>query len=308
MVARMIRRIAGRKMLLVSGLQVVCLAGLIAYLVHAFGVAPFAAGIQAVNVWTVLAALSCGFVATWAQGARWRIICRGYGIELSTGQALRQCYGATLLNSVLPSGMAGDAHRTVQHRAEHKSSWSSSIGSVAGERLAGTVIVILAAAIALATQDWRLSIATLAVAVVVFAGAWPSIRRIALPASTAVWSLSLLQWGCFVLMFWAAASMTSPGIPFAHVAGLGAICLASIFIPLGVGGWGPREGATALAFMAYGYSGAEGVAAATGYGILALISVLPGLPILLASTSLAAQLRAAFRREAKDDVAGTKPI
>ncbi len=287
---------ARRKVLLLSAVQVACFAGLISYLAHTFGLAAFAAGLGAVNAWTVLLALGCGFTGTLAQAARWRIVCRGYGMELSVGQALRQCYSASLLNSVLPSGVAGDVFRAVRHRSAKQSSWSSAVGSVAGERLAGTVVVVLAAAVALLRIDWRLSLATTAVAGAVFAAAWPSLRRLLLRASMSVWVLSILAWLSFATMFCAAALLTTPDLALFHLAGLAAICLASMFIPLGVGGWGPREGATALAFLAYGYSGAGGVAAATGYGLLALVSVLPGADTLVAVSPLAMRVRTAGLR------------
>lgn len=274
-------------MLLIGVIQTVCAAALVSYLVHTFGVAPFAAALAALNVWTVLLALACGLTGTLAQALRWRIICGGYGVQLSIGQALNQCYSASLLNSILPSGVGGDVFRAVRHRSIHRSSWSSSVGSVAGERLAGTVVVILAAAAALMAIDPRLGLATLAIAAVVLAAASPSLRRLALRESMAVWGLSVLSWAAFATMFCAAASSTSPALSLAELTGLAAICLASMFIPLGVGGWGPREGATALAFLAYGYTGADGVAAATGYGLLALVSVLPGVATLAASTPLA---------------------
>lgn len=287
---------ARRKIVLISAIQVVCFACLVSYLAHTFGVASFAAGLSAVNVWTVLLALGCGLTGTLAQAARWRIVCRGYGMELSMGQALRQCYSASLLNSVLPSGVAGDVFRAVRHRAAKGSSWSSAVGSVAGERLAGTVVVILAAAAALLTIDWRLGLATTAVAGVVFAAAWPSLRRLPFRASMSIWVLSALGWLSFATMFCAAALLTTPTLALIHVPGLAAICLASMFIPLGVGGWGPREGATALVFLAFGYSGAGGVAAATGYGLLALVSVLPGAVTLLAVSPISARMRAAVLR------------
>ena len=47
-------------------------------------------------------------------------------------------------------------------------------------------------------------------------------------------------------------------------------------VPLSLGGWGPREGAGALAAIAVGMPAAVGVGVAAGYGLLAMVSVLPG--------------------------------
>ncbi len=52
-------------------------------------------------------------------------------------------------------------------------------------------------------------------------------------------------------------------------------------IPLTVAGWGAREAGAALCFAAVGLASADGVAAAVGYGLLSLVSALPGLVPLL---------------------------
>jgi uncharacterized membrane protein YbhN (UPF0104 family) len=53
-------------------------------------------------------------------------------------------------------------------------------------------------------------------------------------------------------------------------------------IPLSFGGWGPREAAAAFAFGAAGLGAAAGIAAATAYGVLALIAVTPGALVVAA--------------------------
>jgi hypothetical protein len=50
-----------------------------------------------------------------------------------------------------------------------------------------------------------------------------------------------------------------------------------------VGGWGPREGATAWAFGAAGLGASLGVATAVVYGVMALVASLPGAVVLVAA-------------------------
>lgn len=282
--------------LVISGLQVAGFACVAGFLVHRFGVAPFAAAGEAINGWGLVTALLCGLTATWAQAERWRLICRGYGTVPDTGEALIQCYTASFLNSVLPGGVAGDAVRATRHRRAHQTSWTGSIGSVVGERLSGTVIVFLAAAMALSAVDAVLAAGALGIAAAVAFAAWPSWRRLGFQDVIAVVALSWIGWAALALMFWTAASFTAPAVAPAHASALAAICLASMFIPLGVGGWGPREGATALAFTAFGYPASAGISAATGYGLLALVSVLPGAVLLLVSSSMFSRLRTSLCR------------
>lgn len=282
--------------LLIAGLQVAGFISVIGFLVHKFGVAPFAAAGQAINGWAVVAALLCGLTATWAQAERWRLVCRGYGVVPTTREALFQCYTASFLNSVLPGGVAGDAARAVRHKTAHHASWTGSIGSVAGERLAGTVIVFLAAAIALSAVDRVPAALAFVLAAAAAAGAWPSLRKLPGNDVVAIAVLSWIGWAALAFMFWTAASLTAPALPLGHATALAAICLASMFIPLGVGGWGPREAATAVAFTAFGYPAGAGISAATGYGLLALVSVAPGAALLFFSTPAVLRLRSKICR------------
>jgi hypothetical protein len=52
-------------------------------------------------------------------------------------------------------------------------------------------------------------------------------------------------------------------------------------LPANIGGFGPREGVAAWAFGAAGLTAAQGVAAATVYGVLVLVSSLPGVAVLV---------------------------
>ncbi|MBG6189911.1 uncharacterized membrane protein YbhN (UPF0104 family) [Arthrobacter sp. CAN_A212] len=262
-------------------LQAVCATALIYLLVRVFGTGPFAAGLEALTFPSITAALMLGLLGTAAQAQRWRLVSGGFRMQLPAGGALAQCYEASFLNAVLPGGLAGDAIRTARQRSAYQSSWLSSIGSVLGERLAGTVIVLLTAAAALLAVDWRVSAAVAAGTMLVLLAARPSLRRLPHRTVAAVWALSVLGWGSYAALFAVSAALTAPELDPADVVGLAAICLAGMSIPLSLGGWGPREGVTAVAFMMFGYAGASGIEVSVGYGLLALVSVLPGAALLL---------------------------
>ncbi len=55
----------------------------------------------------------------------------------------------------------------------------------------------------------------------------------------------------------------------------------AMVIPLGIGGWGLREGAAAWAFGAAGLGAATGVTVTTLYAVLMLAAVAPGAGLLL---------------------------
>jgi len=62
---------------------------------------------------------------------------------------------------------------------------------------------------------------------------------------------------------------------------LALLVLVAMALPVGLGGWGPREGAAAWAFAAAGLDVGQGVAAAVVFGVMSLVATLPGLALLL---------------------------
>jgi uncharacterized membrane protein YbhN (UPF0104 family) len=59
------------------------------------------------------------------------------------------------------------------------------------------------------------------------------------------------------------------------------VALLAMGLPVNVGGWGPREGVTALMFAAAGLGAAQGLTAAVAYGLLGLVASLPGALMLV---------------------------
>ncbi|MFC7567728.1 hypothetical protein ACFQU9_31730 [Actinomadura namibiensis] len=63
---------------------------------------------------------------------------------------------------------------------------------------------------------------------------------------------------------------------------LAVLALLVMALPVNVGGWGPREAASAAAFGTAGLGAAQGLTVAVVYGVLALVASLPGLAVLVA--------------------------
>jgi hypothetical protein len=63
---------------------------------------------------------------------------------------------------------------------------------------------------------------------------------------------------------------------------LALLAMAVMVVP-SVGGWGPREGATAWAFGAAGLGAGRGVTTGVVYGVMVLVACLPGAAVLVIS-------------------------
>jgi hypothetical protein len=83
-------------------------------------------------------------------------------------------------------------------------------------------------------------------------------------------------------IFGIAAETTGTAASPARLLPLALLLLSAMAIPLTVGGWGPREGVAAWAFGAAGLGAAQGIAAATAYGVMTLAATLPGALVLAA--------------------------
>jgi hypothetical protein len=64
-----------------------------------------------------------------------------------------------------------------------------------------------------------------------------------------------------------------------------ALLVMAVMVLPSVGGWGPREGATAWVFGAAGLGVQRGVATAVVYGVMVFVASLPGLAVLVVSRS-----------------------
>lgn len=257
---------------------------------------------------TVVAALALGALTTVAGAARWCVVARGVGLTLSLRDATADAYRATLLNSLLPAGVLGDVHRAVRH---HRPGDARGARAVVIERVAGQVVVVaVGVAVLLASPALLHSLVgpglgvlagVVAVAVAV-ASVWIATARRAARVRVALLAAlgdvreglgrvrtaplvllcSLVALAGLLALFVLAARVAGVTAPLGHLLPLVTVALLAMSVPLTVGGWGPREAAAAVAFAAVGLDPGQGLATSVVYGVLALISCLPGAVVLLA--------------------------
>ena len=88
--------------------------------------------------------------------------------------------------------------------------------------------------------------------------------------------LSVVAAGGHLLVFVVAARTAGVTAPMHELVPLGLLVLLGSAVPLGVAGWGPREGVAAWAFAAAGLGGATGLSVAVVYGVMSMVATLPG--------------------------------
>ncbi len=268
---------------------------LVVVLVSRLGAGPVLEGLRAIDASTVLAALAIGLVTTGASAWRWCLVARRLGMPMSLPAATADCYQAVFLNSMLPAGILGDVHRAVNH-GRQAGDVGRGVRAVVLERLVGQLVLMAVAVGVLLFRPALLDVvapgggrwiaaAALAV-IVVAAGVFRArLRPVVADARAAlhpcVIGLSLLALAGYLATFVIAARAAGSTAPVAELLPLLVLALLAMSLPLNVGGWGPREAATAVAFGAVGLGAAQGLATSVVYGVLCLVACLPGGAILL---------------------------
>ncbi|HVE99287.1 MAG TPA: lysylphosphatidylglycerol synthase transmembrane domain-containing protein [Mycobacteriales bacterium] len=295
-------------------LRVLVGVGILVALVARLGTGAVVDGLRAIGPGSVLAALGIGLLTTVFSAWRWCLVARGLGLRLPLTAAVADCYRALFLNSVLPAGVLGDVHRAVSH-GRQAGDVGRGVCAVVIERFAGLVVLIVVGVGVLLAQPTLLAAAVddlipgrgatvgmLAVLAAVIAlgaaalrGARASTIRYAMRtglADTRTGVLSLGTWPGVVLLSVAAlAGYLALFVVAARAAGSQAtlgellpllvLALFAMGLPLNIGGWGPREAVTAVAFGAVGFGATQGLTVAVVYGLLSLIGCLPGVGVLL---------------------------
>jgi uncharacterized membrane protein YbhN (UPF0104 family) len=273
-------------------LRIVVGLGIVAALVLRLGARTFLDGLHVINTGAVFAALAIGLATTVLSAARWRMVARGVDLELPLGSAVASYYRAVFLNSVLPAGVLGDVHRAVDH-GRQEGDVGRSVRAVVLERVAGQVVLVAAGVVALLFGPVVASVRDMVVIVLAIAAGLLLVlvvfarRRLrqALAGLRAVWpgvlALSVAALAGHVTLFVVAARAAGSTASVGALVPLVVLSLLAMSVPLNVGGWGPREGVAALVFGAAGVGAAVGLTAAVAYGVLALVSTLPGAGVLL---------------------------
>ena len=249
--------------------------------------------------------------------ARWRLVARRLRLPLGWAAACAEYYLCLLLNQLLPGGVSGDAIRAVRHARRLPAlpdggGAGRALRAVVLERFAGQVaffaiaglglafwpllmpggyapwiagmaaalgasILLVLAALALATRigprRWRHGVAALVPegrAALLSDGAW-----------RAQLALNLAVAACLIAAFALAAEAVGPTLPASAWITVVPLTLLALVLPISVGGWGLRESAAALLWPTVGQAPEAGVAAGLLYGLVMLVTGLPGVAAVL---------------------------
>lgn len=249
--------------------------------------------------------------------ARWRLVARRLRLPLGWAAACGEYYLCLLLNQLLPGGVSGDAIRALRHARRLPAlpdggGAGRALRAVVLERFAGQVaffaiaglglalwpmlmpggyapwiagtaaalgasILAVLAALALGSRigprRWRQGVAALIPegrAALLGAGAW----RVQLPLNLAVAA-------CLIAAFALAADAVGPALPATAWVTVVPLTLLALVLPISVGGWGLRESAAALLWPTVGLAPEAGVAAGLLYGLVMLLTGLPGVAAML---------------------------
>ncbi|MGY1770943.1 lysylphosphatidylglycerol synthase domain-containing protein [Blastococcus sp. SYSU D00813] len=281
---------------------------LLAVVVAWVGPGAFLAGLRGLGPGTLLAALAVGAVTTVCSAWRWRVVAGALGVGLPLPAATAAYYRSQFLNSTLPGGVVGDVHRGLRHGLD-AGDLGTAVRAVVWERVAGqvvqaavTVVVLLALPSPVRAAVPGVVLVAAGALVVLLVLGRGVVRRgparlgralraaaaegrdvlVRPPALRPVVVASVLALAGHVTLFAVAARAAGVATPLPRLLPLALVVLLAAAVPLSVAGWGPREGAAAAVFAAAGPGAAAGAATATAFGVLALVSVLPGALVLLA--------------------------
>ncbi|HEX4716999.1 MAG TPA: lysylphosphatidylglycerol synthase transmembrane domain-containing protein, partial [Thermoleophilaceae bacterium] len=279
-----------------TGGRVVASGVTLALVVWRLGAGPFLDGLRTVDARALAAGAALVAATTVCSAWRWTIVARGLGVELSLRSAVAAYYRALFLNVTLPGGVVGDVHRGISHGRD-VNDVSRGLRAVAWERFAGqvvqvalTVIVLLAlpsparsvmplVAIGLVTALACIALVARArrgAAGIAYARflstATSDVRRALLErrACPRIALASAVAVCGHALAFLVAARTAGVTAPPSRVLPLALLVILVMVVP-SVGGWGPREGATAWAFGAAGLGAGRGVTTAVVYGVMVLV-------------------------------------
>jgi uncharacterized membrane protein YbhN (UPF0104 family) len=282
-------------------------AAILAVVVLRLGTGPFLDGIRRIDAWSLAVTTGIAAVTTVCCAWRWTVVARGLGVGMPLRTAVAAYYRSQFLNTTLPGGVLGDVHRAVRHGRD-VGDVSRGVRAVAWERTAGqtvqivltlVVLVLLPSPVRSAVPVVAGVLAAVVVAAAVLSRLLPQsgpsrLARIVRAAAAD------LRDGLFARRAWPGILLASAVVIAGHVATfliaarvagttssfrtmlpLAMLVLLATAVPANVGGWGPREGMAAWAFGVAGLGAAQGVAVAAVFGVMTLVSSLPGAVVLV---------------------------
>ncbi len=258
--------------------------------------------------WVVLA-LAISLLQVALSAWRWRFTAGRLGLQLPFVAALREYAIGTFLNQVLPGGVAGDLSRAWRHgRALAPGLDGQALRAVMLERASGQIVMLAIAGFSVVwlprplgagARAVLLGVALLSAAVAAELLVWARWQRQAddsllrrtwadaragllspgaLPAQLLSSTLVVMS---YIAVYLVAARTVGVDTPAPTLLPLVAPVLATMLIPATIAGWGVRETGAALLWAAAGLPVADGVAISVAYGLLVLVSSLPGAVILI---------------------------
>lgn len=275
------------------------------------------AEIQRLSLSWMLLAFMISVLQVMLSAWRWKFTADLVDVPLRYGYALREYYLALLINQLLPGGVLGDAGRAHRH-AKQSGSRGGAWRAVVIERASGQVALVLLTLLALLTSPlWHAALgwpvlltlgAVLILAGVISAALFVWLRRsstFSLPAwcrtfgrdvqrsllRRGVWIKQLLSSLAIVvsygLVMVCAARAIGVELPALDILALTPLLLLAMLVPLSIAGWGLREGIAATIWAFVGLPSAQGVAVSLGYGVLIMLSSLPGIWVALSKRTKA---------------------
>jgi uncharacterized membrane protein YbhN (UPF0104 family) len=277
-----------------------------AILIWRLGAGPFLDGVRTIDARALGAATGLGLLTTVCCAWRWKIVAGGLGVELSLPAAVAAYYRSLFLNVTLPGGIVGDVHRGISHGRD-ASDVGRGLRAVAWERGAGQVVQLVLTVVVLLVlpSPVQSSMPLVAIAVVVAVigavlvgrarpgGGHSALARVRSAAAADIrdgllarraWLgialASALVVGGHAVTFLIAARTAGTTAPPSTMLPLALLVMLAMVLP-SIGGWGPREGATAWVFGAAGLGADRGVETAVVYGVMVLVASLPGAAFLV---------------------------
>lgn len=248
--------------------------------------------------WLVAAAL-LGPVQVGLAALRWRRVSLTLELPLSARQAFGEQYLATLVNQLVPSGIAGEGLRIYRH-GKRSQAMRAALHAAVVERFSGHLLLCGLCALLLIPL-WGVAptgmvpavlglVAVAALGLLAPAGL-PAVgpfardaRRSLLRAEAwPIWGISALLLASFVGGL--VLCLLALGLPLStSLVGAMPMLLLAMSVPLSVGGWGLREATATLLLPALGLAQEAALALSITYGLSVLLGALPGalVPLLRA--------------------------
>ena len=284
---------SGARRLLVAAVRVIVPLVLLVVIVRVVDVRAAAGRLARLDVGPLVAALA-GMALLYALYAtRWRFTAARVGVSLTFRRAYGEYLVSTLLNQLLPLGVAGDVVRALRHhrRLGAQKTLGPAARAVVLERLSGVcgLALLLVPSAAAWLADGHVAgvfvgVGALA-AVVVGAAAlsWSDARAalIARGAFAVQLGLSVAAALVLVAVFACCARANHAAIDLVTAIRVVPVVLAVATVPFPFGGVGVREAATIALYRALGLDAVTALSVSLTFGLVNLAAALPGLLVLV---------------------------